>query len=274
MDEALSYGFVRQPRVNGFSHYDGGMYLAVTEEYLPNYLFWQNMLHLGTYESILWLTHEGFHMEQCSPKWQYNEDTVNRNRERNDFLENTPARAKRDLLQRQLLKAVSAPGNTQLILEALATYADWKQQFPDDYAKSLQFDRTEGTAHYYELVTGLYAGYPSQIKNSDDVDAALALLATREEAHIRHGLTAEGYTVGGFASVLLDRLETDWKERLMADPYATPIEMLYQHFKGESLPAPRQVTQADIDAVAEAIKKPDVNKGAPLLFKTFYDMVF
>ena len=60
----------------------------------------------------------------------------------------------------------------------------------------------------------------------------------------------------------------------MGDGEATPIEMLYQRFKDDALPAPRQLTQADIDAVAEEIKKPDINRGMPLVFKALYDMLF
>lgn len=271
--EALSYGFIRSAFVGGFSPYEGGMYLAVTEEDLPNYLLWQRYLHLGTYDPILFLTHEGFHIkEQVAPKWKTISGKVP-NGERAAFMENTPARAKRDLLQRQLLKAVSEPGNTRLILEAVSTYADWKEQFPDDYKNSTYFERVEGTAHYYEMITGLYAGYPNQVNNGN-LDKALALLASRDDVYVRHGLVMESYIVSGFACVLLDRLEENWKERLMGDPEANPIEMLYQHFKNEALPAPRQLTQADIDAVAEEIKKPDINRGMPLLFKALYDMLF
>jgi len=272
-NEALSYGFARNAFVGGFSPYEGGMYLAVAEEDLPNYLMWERYLHLGTYDSILFLTHEGFHLkEQKAPKWQVISGEVP-NSERNAFLENTPSRAKRGLLQRQLMKAVSEPGNTPLILEALSTYADWKAQFPDEYKNSTYFERIEGTAFYYEMITGLYAGYPNQV-NSGNLDKALALLAARDDVYVRYGLVMESYKVSGFACVLLDRLEENWKERLMGDSEATPIEMLYRRFKGETLPAPRQLTQAEIDAVAEEIKKPDINRGMPLVFQALYDMLF
>jgi hypothetical protein len=272
-NEALSYGFARNAFAGGFSPYEGGMYLAVSEEDLPNYLMWQRYLHLGTYDSILFLTHEGFHLkEQVAPKWQtISGDVPNPNR--NAFLENTHARAKRDLLQRQLLKAASKPGDMRLILDALATYADWKKQFPDDYKNSTYFERIEGPAFYYEMITGLYSGYPDQV-NSGNLDKALALLAARDDVYVRHGLVKECYTVSGLACVLLDRLEESWKERLMGDPEATPIEMLYRHFKDDALPAPRQLTQADMEAVAREIQKPDENRGMPLLFKALYDMLF
>jgi hypothetical protein len=273
-NEALSYGFARNAFTGGFSPYEGGMYLAIAEGDLPNYLMWQRYLHLGTYDSILFLTHEGFHLkEQVISKWQTISGEVP-NPERNAFLENTSARAKRDLLQRQLMKAVSEPGNTQLILEALSTYADWKEQFPEEYKNSSYFERIEGTAFYYEMITGLYSGYPDQV-NSGNLDKALALLATRDDTYyIRHGLIKECYGVSGFACVLLDRLEENWKERLMGDGEATPIEMLFRHFKDDALPAPRQLTQADIDAVAEEIQKPDINRGMPLVFQALYDMLF
>jgi hypothetical protein len=269
--DALSYGFSHLAYVGGFSFFDGGAYLAVSEEDLPNYLMWQKYLHLGTYDSILFLTHEGFHAKE-QPKWQIMDIVPNPGR--NDFTDNTPARAKRALLQEQLLKAVSEPGSIEPILEALATYIDWKAQLSDDYKNSVYFDRIEGTANYFEMVTGLYCGYPDQIKTKDDLDRALALLATRKDIYIQHGLIKESYCAPAFACVLLERFDSGWKEALMADPDATPIEMLYQRFKNETLPAPRQVTQAEIDAVALEMQKPVVNRGMPLLFKFLYDILF
>jgi len=274
--EALSYGFTRNAYVDGFSFFDGGMYYAIAEEELTNYLKWQKYLHLGTYDAVLFLTHEGFHKKEQS-KWRVMSDIPNRGR--GEFLENTPERAKRALLQKQILKAVSEPGDTRLILDALATYADYKIQFPDDYKNSPHFDRVEGAAYYYELVTGLYLGYPDQVKNKDDLDRALALLATREDIYVWHGLVSEGYTIGGFSCVLLDRLEpqaleSDWKRRLMDDPEATPIEMLYRHFKDETLPAPKQLTQAEIDTVSEAIQKSKEAGVKPQVFRFLYDLLF
>jgi|GEM_PF-520846 len=269
-NDALSYGFIRNAYVDGFSFFDGGMYYAFSDEDLTNYLKWQKYLHLGTHDAALFVTHEGFHRTQS--KWPVMSEISNR--ERGEFLENTPARAKRALLQKQILAAVNKPGDTQLILEALATYVDWKTQFPDEYKNSLYFERIEGTANYYEYVTGLYMGYPEQIKNSTDLDSALALLASRDDVYVGYGLVRECYTVSGFACVLLDRLESEWKERLMNDPVATPIEMLYQHFVNELLPAPIQLTQAEIDAVAEEIQKQSVSRVLPRLFSLFYDILF
>jgi hypothetical protein len=269
--DALSYGFSRLAYVGGFSFFEGGVYLAITEEDLPNYLMWQKYLHLGTYDSVLFMTHEGFHAKE-QPKWQIMGDVPNPGR--NDFTENTLARAKRALLQEQLLKAVSEPGRVEPILEALATYADWKAQFPDDYKNSVYFDRIEGTANYFELITGLYCGYPDQVKTRDDLDRALALLATRGDVYINHGLIKESYCAPAFACVLLERFDSGWKETLMGDPFATPIEMLYQRFKDETLPAPRIISQDYIDTVVEEMQKPAINRGMPLLFKFLYDILF
>ena len=268
--EALSYGFARNAYVDGFSFFEGGMYYAFSDEDLTNYLKWQKYLHLGTHDAALFVTHEGFHRTQSN--WSKTDDVANR--ERREFLENTPARAKRDLLQKQILAAVNNPGNTPLILEALATYVDWQTTFPEDYQNSVYFERIEGTANYYEYITGLYMGYPEQIKNRDDLDGALALLASRTDVYVGHGVVRECYTTGGFACVLLDRLESDWQVRLMADPAATPLEMLRQHFLNETLPAPRQLSQAEIDAVAAEIQQQKETSALPRLFKIFYDLLF
>jgi hypothetical protein len=218
---------------------------------------------------MITFTHEQFHSEE-QIKWRSTDDIPNMDKD--EFLENVAARSKRELLQKQLLRAVSEPDHPQLILEALSTYEDWKKQFPEDYKNSTYFDRIEGTAYYYEIVSSLYIGYPDQIKSKGDLHKALALLATREDIYVDYGLVAEGYSVGGFACVLLDRFVYDWQNQLMNDPEATPVEMLYQHFQGEVLPEPRQLTQNDIDAVSEKIQsKENVN---PMIFRFLYDILF
>jgi len=270
-NETLSYGFQRQAYTGGFDFYEGGLYLAVIEEDLRNYLVWGRGIFLGTYDSILFVSHEGFHKREQS-KWKA--VGKNPNSERDERLKDLPARAKRNLLQIQLLKAVSEPGNTRLILEAVSTYEDWKKQFPDEFNKSKVTDIVEGTAYYYEIVSGLYIGYPDQV-NSGNIDKALALIATRPDVFIAPGLTMEGYTVGGFACMLLDRLENDWKQRMMASG-DTPVEMLSRHFKDTALPPPQQLTKADIDAFARDMKttKPwEVNYGMPMKFQFLYGVL-
>ena len=247
-EDAKKYNFKRDAYPGGFSFFEGGFYCVVSEKEVADYSIWQKYLHLGTYDAIIFLIHEGFHETQRA--WAETDDISNG--DRNEFLENTEARAKRALLEKQLLKAVNKPGDTALILDALATYQDWKTQFPDDYKNSLYADRWEGTAYYYELIASLYAGYPDQIKNKDDLTRALALLASRDDVYVDYGLVKEGYAVGGFACMLLDRLEEGWEKRLMNDPTATPIEMLSQHFKDKALPTPAQPTQAERDAIIEA----------------------
>jgi len=281
--QAREMGCVRNAYVDGFSFFDGGMYYAIADEDVANVLEWEKYLHLGTNDAILFLTHEGFHYSEQG-KWATLDEVSNGGRD--EFLGDSAARAKRELLQKQLLQAVSDPGNEQLILQAISTYEDWKLQFPDDYRNSVYFDRIEGTANYYEIVSGLYIGYPDQIKTSADLDRALSLLATRDDVYLRYGLVTEGYTVGGFACILLDRLEKGllendgsaqelgWKQRLMADPDATPIEMLAQHYTDAEvpLPAPQPLTQAEIDAVSVIIaNKPDVK---PRVFRFIYDILF
>lgn len=78
---------------------------------------------------------------------------------------------------------ISPDGNITMLSkkEALATYEDYKVQFPDDYANSQYFDRMEGTAHYFEIGACLYAAYPSKIKNENDLHRAWSLLATRSD---------------------------------------------------------------------------------------------
>jgi hypothetical protein len=132
----------------------------------------------------------------------------------------------------------------------------------------------EGTAYYYELISCLYASYPEKINDRESLNRALALLATREDIYVVAGLVTEGYHIGGFACVLLDRFEDDWQERLTADAEMTPIEMLSRRFADASLPAPRQPTAEEISAVEDEINQESKQSGTPNLFKMLYDLLF
>jgi hypothetical protein len=197
------------------------------------------------------LVHESFHAFE-QPKWE--KPVIPINIEGDLSLENIESRAKRDLLTRQLMAAVSAPGDRSLILDALATYQDYKINYSDDYEKAILWDRSEGTAQYIEVMLSLAVGFPDQIRNENDFRQALAQLGTCEIYHQDTGINGEAYDIGIFAGILLDRLGADWKQPLMDDPHATPTEMLYRYFENEALPEPAEITEEDMRAVAEQIK--------------------
>jgi hypothetical protein len=268
----LERGVSRAPYFNGFGVFEGGAYVAVSQEDLENCLLWQRYLHLGTYDPFITFAHESFHaVEQAL--WA-NADHLPNAGARGEYFDNVPARAKRVLLQKQLLAAVANPGDMSLILDALATYEDYKTQFPDDYKNSVYCDRMEGTAYYYELISCLYASYPEKIKDRESLNRALALLATRDDIYAAAGLVVEGYHIGGFACVLLDRFENDWQERLMADAEMTPIEMLSRRFADSDLPAPSQPADEEISAVEAEINRQSEQSNASGLFKMLYSLLF
>jgi hypothetical protein len=271
--EFTEMGVIPARYFNGFSVFDGGAYVAVSQEDLENCLIWQKYLHLGTYDPFITFSHELFHAVE-QPRWA-NADHLPNATAREEYFDNVPARAKRALLQKQLLAAVANPKDESLILSVLATYEDYKTQFPDDYENSIYPDRIEGTAYYYELLSCLYASYPEQVRDRESLNRALELLATRDDIYVAPGVVTEGYHIGGFACVLLDRVaDDDWQGRLMADAEATPIEMLSRHFADAVLPAPRQVTDEDVRAVEAMIAQASEEGGGSYLFKMLYDILF
>ena len=271
-NELTERGVSRAPYFGGFSVFDGGAYAAVSREDLENCLLWQQYLHLGTYDPFITFVHESFHAVE-QELWA-NADHLPNAGARNEYLDNVPARAKRILLQKQLLTAVANPGDESLILDALSTYEDYKKQFPDDYRNSVYADRMEGTAYYYELVSCLYASYPDKVEDAGSLGRALALLATREDIYVAAGLVTEGYNIGGFACVLLDRFEDGWQERLVAAAEMTPIEMLSRRFADANLPAPRQPAYEEISTAEAEIDRASKESGAPGLFKMLYNLLF
>jgi hypothetical protein len=270
--EILERGVSRAPYFNGFDVFEGGAYVAVSREDLENCLLWQQYLHLGTYDPFITFAHESFHAVE-QELWA-NANHLPNAGSRAEYLDNAPARTKRMLLQKQLLAAVANPEDTSLLLDAISTYEDYKTQFPDDYKNSVYADRMEGTAYYYEIISCLYASYPEKIEDREGLNRALTLLATRGDIYVAAGLVTEGYHIGGFAAVLLDRFENDWQERLVADAEMTPIEMLSRRFADTDLPAPRQPTDKEISAAEAEINKASERNVAPNLFKMLYNMLF
>jgi len=269
--EALTYDFQRNRYFNGFDFFEGGAYIAVSKEDLNNHLIHQQYLHLGTYDPFITFVHEEFHgNEQRS--WASLKDVPNLERE--EYIDNLPARAKRALLQQQLLDAIAQPEQPELILNAVATYEDYKLQFPQEAELAIHTDRIEGTAYYLELIASLYSGYPDQIQNEDDLKQALSLLATRKDVYIDYGLVVEGYNVGGFAGILLDRIHENWKQELMQDATLSPIELLSRHYQGTALPEAVQLTQEDIDNISSKIEQKTEGNGPDFLFKALYNLLF
>ena len=276
--EALAYNINRLTYVDGFSHFEGqgisGIYLALFEADLTNFLRFENYLHVGTYDMFITFSHELFHMVE-QPNWA--EPAVVGNRNREDFFEEIEARTVRHLLQIQLAAALSdSPNRDDWIKAAVATYNHYKISFPDDHHNTNYWVRIEGTAYYYELISSLFAAYPEQIQTREDFYAAVGLLMTREE-YLAVGAILESYMIGGLASVLLDIIEpnpSDWKIELMADGDSTPMSLLAQRFESENLPDFVPIDPEFQERVAALIAEEQANNPLPNLFRFFYGILF
>jgi hypothetical protein len=230
---------------------DGYLYFSVSQKSLSERDKWGRYPHVNIYSVLKSLVHESFHAYE-QPKWE--EQAIPVNMEGDLALSDVGAREKRDLIAQQLMKAVNNPGDEMLILEALASYQDYKINFKEDYEKAIFWDRQEGTTQYFEVMLSLMINFPEQIKDKDDLEEALTQLAALEIYHQDTGIVGEAYDIGIFAGILLDRLGVNWKEPLMEDPYATPLEMLLRHFENATLPEPKPITAEISQAVSEQIK--------------------
>ena len=247
-------GVTRRATPDDFSFYEGGTYITISEQSVREQMGGEK-LHVGAYDAILWLTHEGFHKLEQEERWKKPEFEDIPNPDRNEFLTNIDARVKRNLLQRLIMRAVADPGNTSLILDALATYEEYKIQNPDDYRFALYWEQIEGTALYYEAASSLFIFYPDQVDSKEDLARAFAYLATHEDKYIAIGLVSESYNLGLFAGALLDRLDENWKKRVMQEPLLTPLEILSSYYEGIPLPEPKQFTQDEIEIVTAEIQE-------------------
>ncbi len=229
-----------------FSH-DGksGAYVNVIPEELTNYYSFQKYEHLGTYDQFLSYSHELFH-SITQNTWD-DANLADNNRE--ERMDDSTARRTRMLLTQQLAEAISDPDNRDtLTKDAIATYKYYREVSKDDYEYSVLYDRLEGTAYYYELISSLYAGYPSEIKNKDDCFNALEIiLANDNPAYRNTGLSSESYNIGGYSGILLDMIAeennsdpNEWKKEIEKNGQLNPM-ILLENQVGEDIPNPKEI---------------------------------
>lgn len=266
----------------GFSTFSNdtldGVYLALSEKGLKNFLEYEKYHHLGTYDLFLTFSHELFHILEQDSRWAKPDRVVNA--ARNDRLYDVEARVMRTFLYSRLLNAVaeqSPEKKDELVLEVLALYHAYKESFIDDFEHGKYFDRIEGTAFYHELISSLYSSYPHQVYSTETLYQALSVIAQHSNPYDDVGLIHSGYTIGGWTGVLLDYYQEDnnlWKTEIMENAEITPMDILANHFEHKVLPEPEQVPQDIRENVLTAIEKQENLKVAPQIFRFLYELFF
>ncbi|MCL1936736.1 MAG: hypothetical protein FWF57_10240 [Defluviitaleaceae bacterium] len=190
---------------------------------------------------------------------EFAEQLLRLNAEREEFLEETDARVARRLLIRDLRLAVVNRDNEDYTLTALATYRDFRENFPRQHLISTEHDRAEGTATYFDFVAILHTLFLDEVQTREGLDEAFAYFMNliEYESLVTVGLILESYHVGYLSAMLLNRyVENDiWQQMIMDDYNVTPLSLLYDHFSGTSLPDPSVATQEFIDETLDLIER-------------------
>lgn len=257
-----------------------GVYLALSEEALSNVLEYQKYQYLGTYDLLLTHNHEMFHQLEQDQHWA-SPETIN-NRSRNPMLDNREARTERHLLYKLLLEANSMEASAQkdtLILQVLSNYQHYKTTHPEDFKAATYYDRIEGTAHYYEIISSLYSAYPTQIHSPETLRAGLRILAesSNPKPYEDSGIDNESYIIGAWVGFLLDELQEDhtvWKKEIMQNADLTPLDILAQIYEGKPLPPPVKPTNALEEQINTSIQEQTNKKVAPGIFRMLYQLIF
>lgn len=256
-----------------------GVYLALSEDALKNRLEYQKYQYLGTYDLLLTYSHEMFHLYEQDKNWETPQ--IIYNRARNPGLDNIEARTERRLITNLILKAAAAtqPERDSIILQTLSNYRKYKSDYPDDYRAARYFDRIEGTAHYYEVVSSLYSAYPQYIDSKEKLVEAMRILAagSNPKPYREPGIIAESYILGVWAGFLLDEIlanNSQWKTEIMENPELTPLDILFRQFQDTILPSPI-IASPDIKSeVLLAIKNEKDKSVAPGIFRMLYQLIF
>ena len=157
------------------------------------------------------------------------------NLDREEFLENTEARAVRHTMLRQIFRALAAD-DERLVLDLLATYEHYRTNFSDEHHKSVNWDRVEGTAQYFDVLAAIMAVHSVDFSDVDRAVAELAVLADSQNSFMHYGLVKEGYIMGWVGFLLNRYIEPSaWQQRMMDEPNATFLGILSEKI-AEPLP--------------------------------------
>lgn len=283
-DELRELCPVRNRYNTGFSHFKNdtlkGVYLALSEDALGNILEYEKYQYLGSYDLLLTYNHEMFHMLEQDEKWA-SPDTIY-NRARNIRIDDVEARIERQLIYTLLVQAYAAQTPEQrdsIVLQAISNFENYKHIHNNDFKAAEYFDRIEGTAHYYEIISALYSAYPSQIFSFETVSKALKAIArsNNPKPYEAPGLDNEGYIIGAWAGFLLDEIQDDntqWKLQIIENPNITVLDILAQVYAENTLPEPLVASSEFIEKVENAIQEVKDKKVAPAIFRMLYQLIF
>lgn len=249
------FGVDSSYNVQGKNLKGGGMYFSLNAAALKDKKTWNSRPHLGSYDALVFALHENFHIFE-QDKWDKlsNEQITELGTKKDQHLEDVDARLIRHQLIKELMAAIEHPKDKNFVLQALATYNQYKEKNKTDFDRAQYWDRTEGTAHYLELMTSIYTYFPEQLKTDEDINKAIQSLGKQTQSYTKSaGTVDESYDVGAMASFLLDRYDSSWKNKLMKDKNTTPISLLADYFRKEKLPAYEPLNQDDKAKVLKQI---------------------
>jgi hypothetical protein len=249
------FGVDAQYSLEGKTLESGGMYFSLNAAALKNKEMWNRYPHLGAYDALVFVLHENFHIFE-QEKWNKlsETNTAKIGSEKDQHLEQTEARIIRYQLIQNLMKAVTQPKDMDLVLQAIATYNEYKAKHKTDFDNAHYWDRTEGSAQYMEIMVALYTYFPEQLHTDEDIAQAIQALGKQTKGYgTSIGNVEEAYDIGAFAGLLLDHYDSSWKMKLMKDKETTPMSLLADYFQNEKLPAYTPPNEEDKSKLLEKI---------------------
>ncbi|WP_251711848.1 hypothetical protein [Lactococcus ileimucosae] len=249
------FGVDANYNVHGKDLKDGGMYFSLDDATLKDKELFNRYPHLGSYDALVFVLHENFHIFE-QEKWDKlpEEEIAKIGSKKDQHLDEVDARVIRYQLIQELMKAVAQPKDKSLVLQAIATYNEYKSKHKTDFDHAQYWDRTEGSAQYMEIMAALYTYFPDQLRTDEDITQAIQTLGKQTKGYgTSTGNVEEAYDVGAFASLLLDRYDTSWKTKLMKDKDTTPMSLLADYFQNDKLPDYTPLDEGDKNKLIEKI---------------------
>ncbi len=249
------FGVDAQYSLEGKTLENGGMYFSLNNAVLKDKKLWNRYPHLGSYDALVFVLHENFHIFE-QEKWNKlsEADIAKIGGNKNQHLDKTEARIIRYQLIQNLMTAVAHPKNKSLVLQAIATYNEYKSKYKTDFNNAHYWDRVEGSAQYMEIMAALYTYFPEQLNTEQDITLAIQNLGKQTTGYGNStGNVEEAYDIGAFAGLLLDNYDSAWKTKLMQDKDTTPMSLLAKYFQNDKLPAYKPLDNENKNKVLQKI---------------------
>ena len=173
-----------------------------------------------------YIFHEAFHYFVQDPSTDWKKELDGESSRATVYPSNSTPRIYRNHIYELLIKAYMDAGNAEKYLaQAKYWYDKYQEEFASE-AKAIAYtDRNEGTARYVEYMSDLLFTHGLDL-SKEEIQSKIR--EVKANYQVLSSPSTESYEIGFIAGVILDEIDTSWKERMHYEG-GTPLSLLFEH---------------------------------------------